>query len=113
MLIIVVMVEVGRGEWAGKNKAGVGSYKWPSGARYEGQWSNNTKEGYGIYSYPKGGIYKVRHHHHHHQPLRCMNSPYLIAGIAQGLPPCTLHLFAPATGWSSSFTMLPPASRGL
>lgn len=56
------MVKVGgRGEWAGKNKAGVGSYKWPSGARYEGQWSNNTKQGYGIYSYPKGGIYKVRH----------------------------------------------------
>lgn len=45
------------------DKAGLGTYKWASGARYEGQWAKNAKDGYGIYFYPKGGIYKAKHPH--------------------------------------------------
>lgn len=48
-----------RGEWDGMDKAGCGTYKYPSKARYEGEWQDNTKEGFGIYYYPKGGLYKV------------------------------------------------------
>lgn len=48
-----------RGEWDGMDKAGCGTYRYPSKARYEGEWQANTKEGYGIYYFPKGGLYKV------------------------------------------------------
>jgi MORN repeat len=41
------------------DKAGCGTYMYPSKARYEGEWQDNAKEGFGIYYYPKGGLYKV------------------------------------------------------
>jgi MORN repeat len=44
------------------DKAGCGTYRYPSKARYEGEWQDNTKEGFGIYYYPKGGLYKVPFH---------------------------------------------------
>ncbi len=41
------------------DKSGLGTYKYPSKARYEGEWKHNKKNGSGIYYYPKGGLYKV------------------------------------------------------
>ena len=41
------------GQWQGKNKQGLGVYRYPGGARYEGEWRNNFKEGRGVYTFPK------------------------------------------------------------
>ena len=41
------------GQWQGRNKQGLGVYRYPGGARYEGEWRNNSKEGRGVYTFPK------------------------------------------------------------
>lgn len=41
------------GQWQGKDKQGLGVYRYPGGGRYEGEWRNNLKEGRGVYTFPK------------------------------------------------------------
>ena len=51
-----------RGQWLGRKKQGIGSYRYLRNAKYEGEWHNNLKDGFGVYHFAKGGLYKVRAH---------------------------------------------------
>lgn len=47
------------GQWQGRNKQGLGAYRYPKGAKYEGEWRNNYKEGRGVYTFPQVSACRV------------------------------------------------------